>query len=255
MKIAISGKGGVGKTTFAAFLARALARRGRRVIAIDADPDANLASALGYMGKVVPISSMKELIQERTGSGRGAMGSFFKLNPRVDDLPGRFSVDVEGIRFMVLGGVETGGGGCFCPESALLRTLLGSLILAKNETVVLDMDAGLEHLGRGTARAVDHMVVVTEPGRRSVETAMNTRRLAAHLGMSRIWALGNKLRTDKDRSFLEEALTDFRILGFLPFTEQIIRADMYGLPPFRTDPTTLALVDDMLNSLETSAAS
>ena len=150
MKIAVSGKGGVGKPTFAAFLIRAMADSGKKVLAIDADPDANLAQALGVerAGEIVPISKMKELIEERTEAKVGSMGSFFKLNPKVSDLPEKLSKEVDGVKVMVMGGVKTGGGGCICPESILLKRLLSHIVLARDEAVVMDMEAGLEHLGR-----------------------------------------------------------------------------------------------------------
>ena len=150
MKLAISGKGGVGKTTFASFLIRSLADSGKKVLAIDADPDANLAQALGVKdsGKIVPISLMKELIEERTEAKVGAMGSFFKLNPKVDDLPEKLSAEVNGVRVMVLGGVKTGGGGCICPESVLLKNLVRHIVLARDEVVVLDLS--LIHISEPT---------------------------------------------------------------------------------------------------------
>src|SRR4030066_571197 len=185
MKIAISGKGGVGKTTFASFLIRAFAEEGKKVLAIDADPDANLAQALGipHSPDIVPISDMKELIEERTETKLGTMGFFFKLNPKVDDLPDKLSIKIDNIKLMVLGGVKKGGAGCICPESTLLKNLVRYIVLAREEVIVLDMEAGLEHRGRGTAMAVDRLIVVVEPGRRSIETAYQIQRLANHIGL------------------------------------------------------------------------
>jgi CO dehydrogenase maturation factor len=252
MKIAISGKGGVGKTTFASFLVRALADQGKRVLAIDADPDANLAQALGVKGseKIVPISGMKELIEERTETKVGTMGGFFKLNPKVDDLPEKLSLEVDGVKLMVLGGVKKGGAGCICPESTLLKNLVRHLVLARDEAVVLDMEAGLEHLGRGTAMAVDRLVVVVEPGRRSVETAHQIHRLANDIGLKKISLLGNKIRSDKDREFLVSNMPDFEFLGFIPFRGDIIEADLEGLPPFEKDREGLEAVKGMIEKLE-----
>ena len=180
MKIAISGKGGVGKTTVAAFLIRSLQMKGKLVLAIDADPDANLAQALGAKNAadITPISEMRPLIEERTETKIGTMGALFKMNPKVSDLPEKLSVDVDGVKLMVLGGVKTAEGGCICPQSILLKVLVAHLILVRDEVVVLDMEAGLEHLGRGTARAVDKMIVVVEPGSRSIETARQIKRLS-----------------------------------------------------------------------------
>jgi len=252
MKIAVSGKGGVGKTTFAAFLIRALADEGKRVLAIDADPDANLAQALGVQNseEIVPISEMKQLIEERTEAKPGTMGGFFKLNPKVDDLPERLSLELNGIRLMVMGGVKQGGGGCVCPESTLLKNLVRHIVLSRDEAVVLDMEAGLEHLGRGTAMAVDQLIVVVEPGRRSIETAHHVRKLAADIGLKRLTFVGNKLRSDKDREFLLGQMEDLEFLGFIPFKGDIIEADLDGRPPFETDVETLRLVKDMLRRIE-----
>ena len=252
MKIAVSGKGGVGKTTFASFLIRALALSGKKVLAIDADPDANLAQALGVKGaeKIVPISQMKELIEERTEAKIGSMGAFFKLNPKVDDLPERLSVEVNGAKVMVMGGIKKGGSGCICPESTLLKTLVSHIVLARDEAVVLDMEAGLEHLGRATAMSVDELVVVVEPGRRSVETAFQIRKLAKDIGVKKLSFVGNKIRSEKDRDFLIEQMPDFEFLGFLPYRTSIIEADLDGIPPFEKDTETLELVKGMLKHFE-----
>ncbi len=151
MKIAISGKGGVGKTTFAALLIKNLSEMGHKVLAIDADPDANLATALGidHAEKIVPISEMKDLVEERTGAKPGSIGQMFKLNPKVDDLPDALSYKLDGIKFMRLGGITKGGGGCICPESTLLKALVTHLVLLRDEDLVMDMEAGIEHLGQG----------------------------------------------------------------------------------------------------------
>jgi len=254
MKIAISGKGGVGKTTFASFLIKALADQGKKVLAIDADPDANLAQALGVKGAedIVPISEMKALIEERTEAKIGSMGSFFKLNPKVDDLPERLSVRIDGVRLMVLGGVKTGGSGCICPESTLLKALVRHLVLARDEVVILDMEAGLEHLGRGTAMAVDRLIVVVEPGRRSIETAHHIQSLANDIGLKKISLVGNKIRQDKDKDFLLSHVPDIEFLGFIPFGSNIIEADLEGLPPFEKDPEGLNAVKEMIKKLDTN---
>ncbi len=252
MKIAISGKGGVGKTTFASFLIRALADQGKKVLAIDADPDANLAQAIGFkdLSGIVPISQMKELIEERTETQIGSMGSFFKLNPKVDDLPEKLSLKLDGIRLMVLGGVKKGGAGCICPESTLLKNLVRHIVLARDEVVILDMEAGLEHLGRGTAMAVDRLIVVVEPGRRSVETAHQIRRLGQDLGVRKLSLVGNKIRSPKDRKFLLDQMPGFHFLGFIPFDGGIIEADLEGLPPHEKNPEGLNLATDMIRALE-----
>ncbi len=251
MKIAVSGKGGVGKTTFASFLIRALADEGKKVLAIDADPDANLAQALGVKDsdQIVPISRMKELIEERTESKPGTMGGFFKLNPKVDDLPEKLSVEIDGIKVMVMGGVKKGGAGCICPESVLLKNLVSHVVLARDEAVVLDMEAGLEHLGRGTAGAVERLIVVVEPGRRSIETAHQVRKLAGDIGLRNLSFVANKIRSDTDRAFLMEQMPDSRFLGFIQYRSSIIEADLDGRPPFEKDQETLKIVKDMLSQL------
>ncbi|MFC1823035.1 AAA family ATPase [Thermodesulfobacteriota bacterium] len=251
MKLAISGKGGVGKTTFASFLIKALADEGRKVLAIDADPDANLAQALGVQGseEIVPISDMTELIEERTEAKVGTMGSFFKLNPKVDDLPDRLSIAVNGIRLMVLGGVKKGGAGCICPESTLLKNLVRHLVLARDEVIVLDMEAGLEHLGRGTAMAVDRLIVVVEPGRRSIETAHQIQQLAGDIGIKKLSFVGNKIRSEDDEEFLRKALEDSDFLGFISYKNEIIEADLKGIPPFEKDHAGFLAVKSMIPAL------
>jgi len=251
MKLAVSGKGGVGKTTFAALMIRALNDQGKRVLAIDADPDANLASGLGIANseKIVPISEMEELIFERTGAKPGGIGGFFKLNPQVDDLPDALSVRFENIKLMRLGGVKKGGAGCICPESALLRALVMHIVLARDEVVVMDMEAGIEHLGRATAKAVDRLVVVVEPGRRSIETATHIRQLASEIGLHRIAVVGNKVRNDSDREFLRTQLHDFDFLGFLPYDNALIEADLKGLSPYDVPSEAKAQIEAIIARL------
>ena len=252
MKIAISGKGGVGKTTIASFLIRALADQGKKVLAIDADPDANLAQALGVKegADIVPISNMKTLIEERTEAKIGTMGSFFKLNPKVDDLPDKLSIEVDSVKLMVLGGVKKGGAGCICPESTLLKNLVRHIILARNEVIVLDMEAGLEHLGRGTAMAVDRLIVVVEPGRRSIETAYQIHHMAEDIGLKKVSLIGNKIRSEKDKEFLLSHMPDFQFLGFVPFKSDIIEADLEGVPPFEKDQEGLMRIKEMIEKLD-----
>ncbi|MBU4002833.1 MAG: AAA family ATPase, partial [Proteobacteria bacterium] len=223
MKIAVSGKGGVGKTTFSALLIRALNESGKHVLAIDADPDANLASALGIKdaNKITPISEMKDLIFDRTEAKPGTIGGFFKLNPKVDDLPDALSVKFENIKFMRLGEIKKGGSGCICPESTLLKALVTHIVLARDEVVVMDMEAGIEHLGRATAKAVDKLIVVVEPGRRSIETAGHIQALAGDIGLKNLSLVGNKIRSASDEAFLRENLPGFDFLGFLGFDDSL----------------------------------
>lgn len=236
MKIAISGKGGVGKTLLASLLAKIFAQSGYSVIAIDADPDANLAATLGFPDpdKITPISEMADLIEERTGARPGQSAPYFKLNPKVDDIPDKFAMKLDGIRLMLMGRVKRGGAGCYCPESALLQTLMSHLLLARNEVVIMDMEAGIEHLGRGTARAVDMLIVVVEPGRRSIETANSIKGLASEIGLEHLAIVANKVRNESDREFLISNLPDFNFLGFIPYDQAVIDADHANLSPLES---------------------
>ncbi len=251
MKIAVSGKGGVGKTTFTALLARNLDEDGHPVLAIDADPDANLAAALGIpdANRITPISEMKDLIFERTEAQPGTIGGFFKLNPKVDDLPDALSARLGNIKLMRLGGVKKGGSGCICPESTLLRALVTHIVLVRGEVVVMDMEAGIEHLGRATAQSVDKLIVVVEPGRRSIDTAGHIRQLAGEIGLKNIAVVGNKIRSDKDEAFLKTHLSDFEFLGFLPYDDALIEADLNGISPFDADSRSKAIVKGMAAGL------
>jgi len=241
MKLAISGKGGVGKTTVAAAMAAELASRGREVLAIDADPAAGLAPTLGLDQKlrIMPISEMNDLIEERTGARPGTSGGMFRMNPRVDDIPDTCAVshqEINGLRLMTMGAVKKGGGGCACPENTLLRALVQHLMLFGNEDLIMDMEAGIEHLGRATAGAVDRLLVVVEPGRRSVETALRIRDLASDINLLHVAAIANKIRSAEDRKFLEQAMEGIPLLGYIPYDDAVLQADMHGTPPFRASP-------------------
>ncbi len=249
MKLAISGKGGVGKTTLAALLSRYLVAKGKEVIAVDADPDANLAAALGLADQpITPISEMKDLIEERTGS-KGGYGSYFKINPEVSDLPDRFSVVDDGLRLMVMGGVPSGGSGCICPESAMLRALVTHLLFHRDQVVVLDMEAGIEHLGRATARAVSAMVVVVEPGMRSVQTALVVKRLASEIGIKDVSAVVNKVRDPNVVPRIESQLGDVPLAGAIPFSEEMANADLEGRGVFDGSPDQMDLIGGITHRL------
>lgn len=251
MKLAVTGKGGVGKTTVVAGLARVFADRGQKVLAIDADPASNLALALGFSKdqRLTPISAMKELIEERTESKTGSMGGFFKLNPRVDDLPDKYTLIKDGIRLMVMGTVQKGGGGCVCPENVMVRTLVAHLLLGRDEVVILDMEAGVEHLGRATAQAVDKLIVVVEPGQRSLEVAQKIRHLAADIGLKNIGLVGNKIRKQADREFLLERMPEIPFLGFLSYDSKIVEADLSGEPPYKDNPEFLRVMAEIVERI------
>jgi CO dehydrogenase maturation factor len=244
-KIAITGKGGVGKTTLAALLAHIYAEAGQPVIAIDADPAASLAYALGMpeelAAQVAPIAEMEDLIYERTGAKPGTTGGFFKLNPRVDDIPDRFSVLHRGIRLLQLGTISKGGSGCICPESAVLKSLVTYIILYRDEVMILDMEAGIEHLGRATAEGVDAFLIVVEPGRRSLSTAQNIRQLATDIGVTHCYVVGNKVRDETDRDYIRRSLSpDMPVIGFLSAYPQAVEADMRGEAIFDAVPELVA---------------
>jgi CO dehydrogenase maturation factor len=232
MKIAISGKGGVGKSTVAAALALIMAQRGQKVLAIDADPDSNLAACLGVSAEqqklIVPISRQVDLIEQRTGAKVKQYGQIFKLNPEVSDIADQYAFLHNGVALLVLGAVEKGGGGCACPESVLIRALVSDLILVKSEALVMDMEAGVEHLGRGTAKGVDTLIVVLEPGQRSIETAQRIVRMAQEIGLKNIRFVGNKITGADDEAFIRNAFPEHPLLGIIPYSEEIRMSDRAG---------------------------
>ena len=256
MKIAIGGKGGVGKTLLAALLSKSFAGSGYSVIAIDADPDGNLAATLGFPHpeRIVPISEMSDLIEERTGAKPGKSGGFFKLNPKVDDLPDEYSQEHGGIKLMVMGRLKRGGSGCYCPENALLRALVTHLLLARDEVIILDMEAGIEHLGRATAKAVDRLIIVVEPGRRSVDSAYRVCRLAKDIALENIAVVGNKVRSPEDRAFLISSLAGFEFLGFIPYDQAIVDADMASLSLLKASQQVNQAVHDIYQVLVATSA-
>lgn len=253
MKIAITGKGGVGKTTLAALLAKALAQRGFRVFAIDADPDANLASMLGVPDpdSLRPIVEMKELIKERVGATSQDIGAYFTLNPRVDDIAEQYGILVDGIRLLVLGHLPKARGGCACPENVFLRELVNHALLQKEEVVILDMEAGLEHLGRGTAEGVDVMLIVVEPSRQSIETAQRIHTLAEELGVPRLAVVANKVTNPEEHQTIARELLQLPILAILPWNEELRRHSLAGDTLCLT-PEIQAQIDLILDSLVVS---
>jgi CO dehydrogenase maturation factor len=254
MKVAITGKGGVGKTTLTALLAQAYAESGREVLAVDADPSPCLAGALGFpdelRGRLHPIAEMDALIEQRTGAKPGTVGGFFTLNPRVDDIPERFSVLHRGVRLLEMGAVDTGGSGCICPESALLKTLFTHLLFRKDDVLLLDMYAGVEHLGRATVDFVDAMLIVVEPTRRSLGTAAQIKKLATDIGLTRLYLVGNKVRGPEEAGFLMSESPGLPILGNLPADLRVQEADRLNIPVYDHVPALRAAAEAMLAQLK-----
>lgn len=252
MKIAVSGKGGVGKTTLTAALSKLFADDGRQVIAIDADPDTNLAAALGIKDadKITPLIELKELVKERTGSTSDEYGKFFKLNPTVSDLPEKYSISVNGLRLMTLGTIKRGGSGCACPEGVMLKALLNHLILQRDEVVIVDMEAGIEHLGRASIKAVTALIVVVEPGKRSIQTAFQVKKLASDLGIKTIYAVGNKVMNDKHREFIVKELNNIPLLGTISYNSRLIDSDLQGEAAFSDNEQLLSEVGEIITRLK-----
>ncbi|MFC1922624.1 AAA family ATPase [Chloroflexota bacterium] len=254
MKIAISGKGGVGKTTLSALLAQVYADAGRNVLAVDADPSPCLAGALGFpaeqRAKLHPISEMDELIYERTGAKPGATGGYFTLNPRVDDIPERFSVKFRDVSLLEMGSVDIGGSGCICPESAMLKSLFTHLMFRKEDVLILDMYAGVEHLGRATVDFVDAMLIVVEPTRRSLGTAAQIKALAEDIGLTRLWLVGNKVRDEAETAFLMSETPGIPVLGLLPADMGVQEADRLGKPVYDHVPVLRKAAEGIAMALD-----
>lgn len=254
MKIAVTGKGGVGKTTVSSTLCHVYASEGRKVLAVDADPDANLAAAFGISENatlgIKPIAEMSDLIEERTGAKPGAAGGMFRLNPRVDDIPEEFGYRLENITLLITGKSREAATGCYCPESVLLRRLLKHLVVERDEVVVLDMEAGIEHLTRGTAESVDAFLVVVEPGKRSIQTARTVERMAGELGIKQVLVVANKVRGDEDIEYIRGNIGNMILAGALRFDHSIMEADIKGKPPYETSPELVKAVSTLRDTIE-----
>ncbi len=252
MKIAITGKGGVGKTTLSAVLARLYAEEGNAVLCADVDPDANLGLALGFtedeLSDIVPISDMKDMIRERTDADE--FQKFFKINPKVDDLPDKLAKEKNGVKLLVMGTVKTGGSGCVCPEHVVIKRLLSHMIVGRDEVVIMDMEAGLEHLARGTTDFVDRFIVVVEPGSRSVQTYESVVRLAKDLGVKEVSVVANKIRTAEDEAFIREHIPENALLGVLPYDTDVAKADLEGRSPYDTAPKTVEAIRKIREKIE-----
>ncbi|QYE97709.1 AAA family ATPase [Paraclostridium sordellii] len=256
MKIAVTGKGGVGKTTFSSMLSRMFADDGYRVVSVDADPDANLGLALGFPKEVyetiVPISEMKNLVNERTSAETGTFNKMFKLNPKVDDIPDKYCKEYNGVRLLTLGTVDSGGSGCVCPEHVLLKRLCSHLILQNKDVVVMDMEAGIEHLGRGTAQGVDAFIVVVEPGERSLQTYRKVKRLGTDIGIKKVFVVGNKVRNKSDEDFIASNLQDGELLGFIYYNQDVIDSDRASQSPYDVSEDTKIQINEIKSRLMTN---
>lgn len=254
MKIAVTGKGGVGKTTFAATLARLYAEEGKNVLAADVDPDANLGLALGFseeeLAQIVPITKMRKLIEERTGATQG--NQFYNLNPKVSDIPDTYGKVFGGVRLLVLGTVDTAGSGCVCPEHVMLKRIINHLVMRSDDVVILDMEAGLEHLGRGTTEGMDQFVVVIEPGARSIQTYKNVKRLAAGLGVKQVRVVANKVRNEEDEEFIRSRIPAEDFLGFIHYNTEVIDADRQGKSPYDFSETAVNEIKKIKEKIENS---
>jgi len=256
MKVAVSGKGGVGKTTLSSMMAGVLAAQGKRGIALDADPDANFAAGLGVPpdDPVTPIAEMDEMIAERTGS-KDNYGGYFKLNPKVDDIPEQYARRIGNIRLLVLGGVAHGGGGCICPVSALVKALLTHLVLGQNDAVVMDMEAGIEHLGRATAQSMDALIVVVNPGLWSLQTAQRVKKLAGEIGLANVFAVANRISGPEDLEMIRPHLGDVPLIGHLRYDDRLAAGIMEMVDGGTVRPTQafqdqMAGVESILAELE-----
>ncbi len=234
MKIAISGKGGVGKTTIMALLANAFKKNGKDVLVIDADPSPHMAETLGVNNPeaIKPIADMTKLLVERSGKTEGS--PMYNMNPQVNDLLQDFMLEHDGMKLMVLGAIQTGDKGCACPESNVLRRMLTKLLLTEDQVVLLDMEAGVEHLGRGTIAGIDHLLIVVIPSKSSIRTALKVKKLAEDVKIPQISFVANLIQDEGDRVFLEKGLGS-QPIAFFPDSKAIRKAEREEVPITKLD--------------------
>ncbi len=251
MKIAIGGKGGVGKTTVCSVWAQLFAEEGHDVLAIDADPSLSLGAAFGLPAQSTPkpLIEMKDLIAERTGTRRDAVGAYFRLNPTVSDLPEEHWLNVGNVKLLVLGAVTRAGGGCACPEGAFLKALLTHTILQRDELVLVDLAAGVEFLGRASVQGIDAFVVVVEPGSRSIETAGNIAAMARELGIGTVGAIANKVTEPAQLDVIRSKLGDTPLLGAVTYSKSIQEADLKRAPVMQADAAAVSELNEARHRL------
>jgi len=246
MKLAVSGKGGAGKTTIASLLCRGLESRGREVIAIDADSNPNLAGALGFPApeQITPLSEMKDLIRQKMGIERGAFAPYFRMNPDVADIPNRFRLTSGTVQLLVMGAIARGDSGCACPEFSLIRSIISYLLLNKDQDMVVDMEAGLEHLGRGVAEKVDALLIVVQPDRVSCLTAARIHQLARDLHIRNVYGVGNRIAGDGDLDYLQRQALPFQFISYFPACGLVRQSErdgsnLFAIPALRQEAENL----------------
>lgn len=251
MKIAISGKGGVGKTTIMALLASQFQKSGKEVLVVDADPSPHMAQSLGVenASEITPIAEMKKMLSDRSGKVEGS--PFYNINPRIDDLPAKYMLEKDGVKLMVLGAIQTAEGGCACPENTVLKRLLTKMLLSPSQTILLDMEAGVEHLGRGTIAGVDILLIVVIPAKSSVRTALKIDKLAKESGIKNIFFIGNQVEDEEDENFLQQNLGRNPV-AFFAGSAKIRKAERSGSAITGVDEKMDSMAAALVGSLSSS---